>query len=949
MLMSFVSPVLVGRAAEVGALDAAVARARAGVGGTVFVVGEAGIGKSRLAATAGGAGVRVVRGRAGSVPLRAVSEAVLGALRDGSVDRERLGGFWPVLWRLVSDRTEALTDPPLVRAEAVLRLLAQLGTCVLTLEDLHDADADTLHVVDYLADNVGDQPVVVVGTARPDPGPAHDVIASAVARRAATVLRLAPLDRAATGELVHRCLDGPVPDELLDRVHRNADGVPFVVEEMLGALVDDGTLVRMPDGWRLTGDPGDPGARVPATVAAAVQRRVDRLGPGATEVLRAAAVFGRTFSLSAAAATAGIDATDAVGHLRAAAGAQLVAAEPGDDPDRYAFRHALTAEAVLAGLLPVERAGLARTAAAVVEPVDGQEEVAAALWLTADEPGRAAELLRRAGRRAAARGTLAASTALLERGLSLVDTRDGSETTAGLLEALVHTLVESGDIERVRALGSTLDGALSRVDASPARRVAARLTRARAGGASGLWRDGLAEIAAARALAGGEPALVAEIDAVASRLVFLSDHPEGDTEARRLAEAALATATAADLPEVACEALEILSRCARLTDLAAAQAHLGRVAELAERHSLPIWRVRAFMEIAAIEKDRTNDVSGLLVIRQAVEDAGAVVTAAWVDFNLGVAAVFAGDLVAAERYCDRALATARRFRRIDLERIGLCGRAVLAACRADRAGMERALAQLEGVDLFGYGPEVWGYLRAVCALLEEDHDRALEHFADADAASAAIGHRRGFGHRAPYLLLRAAGGHATWADHDALLGTNLMQMSLHRSYVLWTRAVLFGRDGKPDDAAQAAAEAMESGAAVPLNRYLGTRIAAPCALADGWGEPLTWLRDTEEYFHGAGLTQPAAACRALLRGAGVGGQQRRAGYGAVPPVLRRAGVTVREYDVLRLVGERLGNIEIAERLFLSPRTVERHVASLRQRTGQPDRAHLVEYARRHAK
>jgi DNA-binding CsgD family transcriptional regulator len=50
--------------------------------------------------------------------------------------------------------------------------------------------------------------------------------------------------------------------------------------------------------------------------------------------------------------------------------------------------------------------------------------------------------------------------------------------------------------------------------------------------------------------------------------------------------------------------------------------------------------------------------------------------------------------------------------------------------------------------------------------------------------------------------------------------------------------------------------------------------------------------------------------------------------------------------VLRLVAERLGNIEMAERLVLSPRTVERHVASLRQRTGQPNRAHLSAYARR---
>jgi DNA-binding CsgD family transcriptional regulator len=60
-------------------------------------------------------------------------------------------------------------------------------------------------------------------------------------------------------------------------------------------------------------------------------------------------------------------------------------------------------------------------------------------------------------------------------------------------------------------------------------------------------------------------------------------------------------------------------------------------------------------------------------------------------------------------------------------------------------------------------------------------------------------------------------------------------------------------------------------------------------------------------------------------------------------------VTVREYDVLRLVADRLGDREIAERLFLSPRTVEKHVASLRARTGLADRAGLVSYARRHVR
>jgi DNA-binding CsgD family transcriptional regulator len=59
-------------------------------------------------------------------------------------------------------------------------------------------------------------------------------------------------------------------------------------------------------------------------------------------------------------------------------------------------------------------------------------------------------------------------------------------------------------------------------------------------------------------------------------------------------------------------------------------------------------------------------------------------------------------------------------------------------------------------------------------------------------------------------------------------------------------------------------------------------------------------------------------------------------------------VTAREFEVLRLLGARLGNQEIAEHLFLSPRTVEKHLASLRDRTGRPDRAALIALARKYA-
>jgi len=78
----------------------------------------------------------------------------------------------------------------------------------------------------------------------------------------------------------------------------------------------------------------------------------------------------------------------------------------------------------------------------------------------------------------------------------------------------------------------------------------------------------------------------------------------------------------------------------------------------------------------------------------------------------------------------------------------------------------------------------------------------------------------------------------------------------------------------------------------------------------------------------------------LMRRAGVTVAQRRAGAEDIPFALRSAGVTVREYEILRLVAQRLSNREIATRLHLSPRTVEKHVASLMAKTGEPDRIEL---------
>jgi DNA-binding CsgD family transcriptional regulator len=931
--------VFVGRQAELDILDAAARRARGGAGSAVFLLGEAGIGKSRLAVEAAAGhtrgGGRVVRGRADVTPLRALSEAVLAATRFDGVDLDRLGEFKSVVWRLAAGGGPA--DPPLVRAEAMLRLLAMCGRaggCLLILDDLHEADRDTTAVVDYLLDNVAAEPVLIVGTLRPGPGPVLEVVTAAARRRAAVTVELRPLDRVETAALVGHCLGGDAPGEVADRVERDAEGNPFVIEELVAAMVDDGSLVRDGAGWRVGGGPR---TRVPAPVTSGILHRVERLGDGVAAFLRGAAVFGRTFSLPEAAATAGVPETEALRCLRLAGEARLVGPDGGD---RYSFRHALTAEAMLARLLPAERAHLCAAAAAAVEAGDEEQWPAAELWAAAGRPGRAAASYARSGRRAVEQGMFATAVSLLERGL----THAGDPaTTADLLETLTTALVAAGEAARVFELGDRLDTLLSALDAPPARRVAARLARARAAAGAGSWDRGLDEVAAARAIAGAE---AAPIDAVAAFLSFGSTRPDRIAAGRQYATAALAAAEQAARPEVACEALEVLVRCARDTDLPAAAEHAQQMLELARRHDLPYWRLRAAVEVATIARERTNDVEPLLAIRQQACDAGVVLTVAWIDFHLAIAYLLLGETGDAQRHLDLATEAGKRLRQPELQLVAFAGAASLAACRPDRAALERLLEPLVSLEMFAHGAETWWYLRAVCSWMDEEPDRALRELGEAEAAVEAAGHLRGAGHRTVHLLLRVGRDLAGWTEYDKLAGSPLAQQAFHGSFLTWSRAILLGRDGRTDEAEEAVVEAFAAGARTPLHHHLAARVAAPSALAGGWGAPLVWLREAEEFFHRSGRTRAAAGCRALLRDAGAGNRQRRAGHDTLPAALRTIGVTVREYDVLLLVAERLGNIEIAERLFLSPRTVERHIGSLRQRTGQPDRAHLIAYARK---
>ncbi|MFI7542737.1 BTAD domain-containing putative transcriptional regulator [Actinoplanes sp. NPDC049599] len=953
---------VVGRVAELAALRDAVHDAARGEGGALVLLGESGIGKTRLSVEtgqlAGQCGMSVLGGRAATatVQFRPLSEALLTALRRyGLPDDPDLLPYLPALSRLVPEwRTAAPAvgdDSLVVLAEAVLRLLITWGGahgCVLILEDLHDADADTLAVIDYLIDNAAGQRLLVLGTARPEPGPALQLVRAAQRRRAAEVIELRRLDDDAVRRLAGACLGvaaDEVPEPVADQLLRSADGLPLHVEELLAGMVDDRVLVPDGERWRLTAAVPAP---LPVSLVATLTGRAERLSPDAVAVLQAAALLGRRFPASVAGAAAGVTEKLLTQCLREAVDAQLVVSS--DDPAWFEFRHALTAAALQTRLLPMERAALARRAAPVVESsvlltAGDRELLAAELWIVAGEPRRAAEWFGAAGRRAAAHGALSTGVTLLERAFSLARARpDGDGPAGAQAEALGAALLDA--YARAARIGDAYGLSAELRRATPGRRAAMHLCLARVAVAAGTWKQGLDEVAAGRRLLGArpDPAEEARLDAVEAALILGNPTADRLPEAVRMAERALHGAEQTGQPDIACSALETLGRCARLHDLAGADALYETGLAIAEAHDLAAWRIALLYHLGADDGIRDAGTARLTEALAAAEQAGAVVTALDITLELSVVRICRGEVTAAAAATARCEQSAARLRLTHTRLIALGERIMVAAHRGRREEVDALMVRYR--DLGGedddFASAVHGFGLAIGHLLHEDADAAR---AESDAA-VALEAQRPPSYLSfvpgPHLLLSVLDGRAGAAECDSLGGSAQVQAGWNRQFVTLSQAVVHARAGDVARAGDAMDRFLRESRPYPLARHLGLRLVAAEAIEGGWGDPVAWLRAALAHFHDS-APAVARACRALLRKAGVTVPQHRQGSAALPAALRALGITVREHEVFLLVRQHLTNREIARRLFLSPRTVEKHVADLLTKTGTANRSALATF------
>lgn len=979
--MLITSPALVGRDEELALLDEGLACARSGEGRAVFLLGDAGIGKSRLASAcafrAFADGMAVLRGRGSTtgatMPFRPIAEALLSLFRIGGLPQDpELAPYRPALAELVPEWRGAAPSPAGISlvetAEAVLRLLASVGRaggdgepgCLLVVEDLHDADAETLAVLEYLVDNLTGLPVFLLATLRSQNGPAGDLAREAGRRRSATLTELHPLGPDEVRLLAESCLsaeEGQLPRQVTDQLVTASEGNPFVVEELLNGMVTANVLRGDAGGWRVCGDLA---IDVPTTVVHSVAQRAAKLGPADRELLYAAAVLGRRFALPVLQLVTGLDDRSLLVHLRAGIDAQLISPS-GPVADSYEFRHALTTEALLAGLLPMERAAIAQRAADAIErahpglPGDWCQRVAL-LRLAAGDAPAAGLLFAEAGRAALDGGAVNSAVALLERAHELMAGSAATEDASSVLERLVYTLIETGRLDRALALVETLPltgpGALddARSAALHTRLAWAAVTALRA-------EEAAARVAFVRGLLGrfDSAAHTPAIDVVEAHLLLVTRQETGagaggeqrTEQAEALARRAALAAEAADLPEVACQAWQLLALLERRHGFDRADTHLERILALAGRHQLTTWQVDALLRLGANEFMRSGSSTQLERAHRAALDLGALALMHTAEATMAMQALLRGAYGTARELTDRIAPATARLRNVDNHQFVLLTRAALAAHQGRRREMEQELAEFQRWD----GdhslqlPLALGTCRAICAVLEEDRIRAL---AELDSALAwEQDHPTVFylnGHYGLRPLLRAIEGLADPAEHAAIAADPSAGLLWNRQFERLAHAVHEGRAGRREQALRAVAQAREAGAPFLMARHLGLRLVAEAALADGWGDPVPWLRAAEEYFHGAAVPAVASACRDLLRRAGATVPQRRSGSDGVPADLRRQGLTVREYEVFLLVASRLGNQEIAGRLYISPRTVEKHVASLLAKTGRANRGALCDYA-----
>lgn len=925
---------LVGRRGERERLLEAVEHARLGKGSLVLIGGEAGVGKTHLTEHATAvADALVLRGAAsqtGTTPYGPVAAALRSYLRSSPGGLSGCGPLEPHLALLLPElgRRPARSDRPTL-FEAIRCALAHIASeerhLILVLEDLHWSDEATLELLSALAEPLTELPALLIATYRCDGLPRdhglrrlrHEL------RRGGRLdeLMLEPLDSSETQELLERVLGGPASPPLVRAVHDRTQGVPFFVEELARALRTGAALTSGRRGFELAAHGRVP---LPDTVRDAVLIGVSELTEQARAAADAAAVAGEVFELDM---VARLVADDALAELLATG--LVIEADAGAGR----FRHALAREAIYADIPWLRRRALHRQMAEALEAAGAPATRIASQWAGARESVRA-------------RGALLRAAAESE---AMHAYRDAAEAGRQALELWPEG--EDDDDARIEALERY----------ARCSELAGDLT-----GTVRAWR----EVGAMRA-SRGERTLVGEAQRRLAAAHDLKGERESAFAARRLAAEAFVESA---LPgEAALEHLAMANHL-RLGGRHVAAADLAATARAeAEQACRLDIRIRA-LGLEGMARAKGGDFeAGLEQVRKglalAVEhDLTAV--AGELYQRLSLVLYDAADYGRAQEALSTALELCRASGAAGMEEA--C-RSCLAYVLRDRGEWAEAAAICR--DLIGAGSSVFvaeGLLGSIhCFQGRISSARRL--LASSLAISSRLGHYNMAVDSTSSLALVAAaeGAHDEAAEHCGALLARWEASDDHHyalSGLSWAAGYLTRRGRRSE--AQACTEGLariagESGHAEALAAV--AQAIAEAALADGDAETaveqlsgalelhrtidMPFVRAQIELRAGVALAAAGEREAALERMSGAYRTARK--LGARPLAAQAAhevtqlgesvgrrldraaeaeagagGLSPREREVVRLVAVGRTNREIAQDLFLSPRTVDMHVRNI---------------------
>jgi DNA-binding CsgD family transcriptional regulator/tetratricopeptide (TPR) repeat protein len=946
------SPVFVGRDAELEVLERALDVAAGGTTGTVLVGAESGVGKSRLisqfAANARDRALVLIGGcvEVGAAlpyaPVTALLRMLVRSRGAGQVAALLPGNQAAELSVLLPEFGEQPSggDPAMTRArlfEALLTLVEALGEerpLVLVIEDAHWADRSTCDLLTFLVRNVRQAPVLLIVTFRSEDtegAPLRSLIAGLGRMEGVQRIELEPLSRRDVAAQLEGMLSGPPRPALINAVYQRGGGNPLFTEALVNR---DGSLA----------------AGLPWSLRDLILARVRELPAETQQALRMTAVGGDHVTHALLAAAAKLDDATLTSALRPAVAAHILIS----DADGYGFRHQLFREAVLADLLPGDRAVAHRgfaTALAATPPDqrDGTAGVQLALhWRGAHENERALIAAWQAAADAGAAFGYAQRLQMLDQVRELwPSVPDAASSTGtdyvGILELAADTARWAGEPERGLAL---VADALAKLDEKddPERRAVALFRRA------DLRRELL------------QPGQLDDL-----------------REALRLASEP--TPVRARILAYYCWALRREDRNA------AAERYVTELSALARQLGDEERQVEASMLLAAVAAHKGEDtVAALLSARDAAAKLGSGHLEVWAYLTLGhVLGDPPGDRgsnAEAIQLGRQGLARARQLglaRQIAAPIAGNLAQALTSAGRWDEA--LEIIDEILSLDQPPLGRAHQLLTRAQIVVARGDVDSAIGIVAEVRSL-AAIHSQGHYAYPLAQLEIhwRLASGDLTGAlacaralpaTHQATDPAPRFQWALIGSAMrACAEAKAFGL---PDADVSELRTDLEARAAAlprrrtPLQDAYAALVAAESSRAEGRQDPASW-----DAAHAAWerLGRPYQAAYALLHAARaamargdrdaaavrlragaelaeqVGArpllqqfarQARQAGVDlslsgqAAAPT--RFGLTERETEVLRLVAEGRGNRDIAAELFISPKTASVHVSNILGKLG----------------